>query len=391
MNHALKTLFLLLTLFLSLLLLIPGCEEETIKPDEGNDVDSRSLAEISDANYEEKTAIDQGIAGTVFRVTQADWAVGGVIIQNAEPVVANVGLYRIEEQEIPTDSTYEPWMYHEYTMFILISEANVTTDEEGFYEIEADIGEYVIAVSEESLPDTLDFMSVLLEDLGFGDMDPGVLPYDPWMDGPLYNRELLLASTSVESGEVRRVDVYLQTLEDPWWPPTDTTDPPPDTSGWPPVDSTTFSVIEEYWELLAVNRERVTIETGMFGTVTKWTGDFMPVTPDGSIEPMQYPIRIHEAYVVNFDSTSGDYTPYSPILTEVPTPLMTEVTPDEMGFYQAELPPGDYSAFAVIGEDSLFPVQAYTFSPMGTVYMPGVINEGDVIEVNYEVQLRATF
>jgi hypothetical protein len=242
----------------------------------------------------------------------------------------------------------------------------------------------MVVVSEEDLPDTLAI-------------------FDPMLDmGWFQDSNYLMTSVEVLADSVRKIDFYLEPQDIyPWWPPDDSTitwppddstivEPPDSGWGWP-GDST--DIYFKYMLLLEHNREKVSIDMGVFGTVTNWTGDFM--TGDfmiGSIDPARYPVRVYKG--ITWSADNLEVYPNSMIVKSVFSDLVTEGTPDEEGFYQFELPEGEYSVFAVIGTDSMICAPDMTMDPMSPLpglLPPGMIAAGDIVEVDLFNSLNTTF
>lgn len=379
---------------LLLVLLVSACSEETLTPPD--DTSQRSFYEISSDNFDQKTSITQGVAGTVFKVTSADIGIGGIIVQDATPMQANIGLYDTDYIEMATDpygdSTY--FIYNDTLLVpVFVAVTRTSSDNDGFYEIPAEPRSFTMIVSEQELPDTLNPFSMLNWDFPLFGGDPEDFAYPPdvgsynlFDDLYWFDQNVLMSQVLVLPDSVRKADVFLQTPEDPWWPPEDSLDPwwppedtvitwPPDTGWvWPPDSLNPYIA---YWDLLEYNRGRVTIETGIYGTVTDWRY--------GGIDPMPYPVRVYEvAYPDSDDVTFGESLD-GWWISEVHTPFIAEVYPDSLGFYQVELPAGDYSVFAVFGGDSLFGVLTYNMSPMIQPYLPGTIEEGFPADATIEV------
>lgn len=368
---------MLAILLMVLPLLFLACQQETLGPADNQDNNEtlETLARISASNFQNKTTVTQGFAGTVFKITRGEWAVGGFVIEDAAPVQANVGVY---------DYSYDDSVYY-FRAPDPILMTQVRSDEQGFYEFALDPGYYMVVVSEEELPDTLAIFDPMTGMNGFEDSS------------------FLMTSVEVLADSVRKIDFYLQPQDIyPWWPPEDSTvvqppddstivEPPSDTLwGWP-GDST--DVYFQYMLLLEHNREKVSVNTGAFGTVTKWTGDFMPGDYiAGRIDPARYPVRVYQG--VKWTSDDLDVYPNSMIVKSVFADLIAEKTPDEEGFYQFELPEGEYTVFAVIGTDSMVCAPDMTMGPMsplpGTL-PPGMITDGNTIEVDLMNTVPATF
>jgi hypothetical protein len=99
------------------------------------------------------------------------------------------------------------------------------------------------------------------------------------------------------------------------------------------------------------NERKVTITQGIWGDVWFWQGVFNYgiCASTGTVTPVARELRIHE-----FTRTDQlDYDPDTPaFFTAIRSPLVATVHSDETGFFQIELPPGQYSIFVV--EDNLF-------------------------------------
>jgi hypothetical protein len=109
------------------------------------------------------------------------------------------------------------------------------------------------------------------------------------------------------------------------------------------------------WEcpdiLPPTNQSKVTITQGIWGDVWFWQGIFSygVCTSTGTVTAVPRELRIHE--FTRLDQL--DYVPDRPaFFTAIHSPLVATVHSDESGFFQIELPPGQYSLFVV--EDSLF-------------------------------------
>jgi hypothetical protein len=131
----------------------------------------------------------------------------------------------------------------------------------------------------------------------------------------------------------------------------------------------------------ARNDDCVTIAQGLWGDVWFWDGDFMPICPDGTVTPAVREIRVHTL------TTIGEVTPAGPAFyTEVHTPLVATLQSDRLGFFEAELPPGSYSVFAV--EDTLL----YANGVDGDGHIcPVEVLPGQVTSIRVDITYRASF
>ena len=95
---------------------------------------------------------------------------------------------------------------------------------------------------------------------------------------------------------------------------------------------------------LALNTSRIQIVTGVHGTVSSKEGNCMPVVQPGSNTcthcPVSRTLRIY-AYTRTQDAVAAAGKPQ--FFQQVRTTLVREISSDADGFYQAELPPGQYS------------------------------------------------
>jgi hypothetical protein len=97
------------------------------------------------------------------------------------------------------------------------------------------------------------------------------------------------------------------------------------------------------------NHELVSINQGVWGDVWFWRGDFQPTCASGTITAASREVLLYER--VNTDSVTSVHQG-SPFYTEIRAKLLGTTHSDAMGFFQLELPTGDYSLF--VREDSLF-------------------------------------
>lgn len=93
------------------------------------------------------------------------------------------------------------------------------------------------------------------------------------------------------------------------------------------------------------NEKKVTISTGVWGTISSIEGNCMPpVMPgEGSCTqcPVQRTVRIYE-YTLRSEAIPASNPP-GVFYNSFNTTLIKEVATDENGFYQVTLPPGRYS------------------------------------------------
>ena len=143
-----------------------------------------------------------------------------------------------------------------------------------------------------------------------------------------------------------------------------------------------------YWECRRIyppsNEGEVTITQGVWGDVWFWQGIFFPGTcPPGTIRAVAREMRVHE--LTHLDQV--DFAPDGfPFYTAIHTQLVATVYSDSSGFFQVELPPGQYSLFVV--EDTLF--YANFFSVDGNIF-PVTVKEGRVAHRRFDITYKAAF
>ncbi len=103
----------------------------------------------------------------------------------------------------------------------------------------------------------------------------------------------------------------------------------------------------------AANAGKVTITSGVWGTVSQMSGNCMPIMGPGSTCrhcAIQRTVRFYEYTTRNqataAPNTGGFYTAFS-------TQLVREVPADALGFFQADLPPGTYT-MAIVENGMLY-------------------------------------
>jgi hypothetical protein len=94
------------------------------------------------------------------------------------------------------------------------------------------------------------------------------------------------------------------------------------------------------------NASKTNISNGIYGTVSSMEGNCMPMVQPSSNTcthcPVNRTLRVH-ALTRSQDATSVSGKPG--FYTSVNTLLIREITTDNEGFFQVELPPGQYSVF----------------------------------------------
>lgn len=95
------------------------------------------------------------------------------------------------------------------------------------------------------------------------------------------------------------------------------------------------------------NEASVTISQGVWGDVWFWQGDFMPVCPQGTVLAVSREVVVFEQVATGDIFPPGDSGTF---FDEIPTDEIARVESNTRGFFQIELPPGDYSVFVVEGD-----------------------------------------
>lgn len=102
------------------------------------------------------------------------------------------------------------------------------------------------------------------------------------------------------------------------------------------------------YQVYADNTKKVTITNGVWGTVSFVEGDCMPtvLTCNSCCRncPVQKTVKIYQ-YTTLSNAVTSD--PYKVFFDTFNTRLVTQVDTDENGFFQAEIPEGNYSIVVV--------------------------------------------
>ena len=151
--------------------------------------------------------------------------------------------------------------------------------------------------------------------------------------------------------------------------------------------ATLCSCIRENWayktdQLYRQNKKYITIEQGVWGTVTERTGDWMPIAGAQKGEgPNECPIKsIVRAYepVSIADFEREGISIFN--ITDIPSKLVAETTSNKNGFFEMNLQPGEYSLFVTYDGET----QAYGFDGIGNIGKITIL-ENDKVEFNLVV------
>ena len=94
-------------------------------------------------------------------------------------------------------------------------------------------------------------------------------------------------------------------------------------------------------KVIANNNQKITIKTGLTGTLLKKEGNCMPSPVNSSCK--QYPVS-RSIYIFDY-STLKNVVGYGPFFTSVNSNLIGKCKADDEGFFQFSLSPGKYSIF----------------------------------------------
>ena len=107
-------------------------------------------------------------------------------------------------------------------------------------------------------------------------------------------------------------------------------------------------------QVYADNAKKVTITSGIWGTVSNMEGDCMPTVPPSTNTckncPVQRTIKIYQ-YTLQANATPSDNSPV--FFDSFNSPLVAQVDADENGFFQVNIPSGKYS-IAVVENGNLY-------------------------------------
>lgn len=100
-------------------------------------------------------------------------------------------------------------------------------------------------------------------------------------------------------------------------------------------------------ELMVHNRQKITIQQGLAGTLTYKTGNCMPGLRENDCETgscRETPLK-DSLYVYSYTLDNQAARDNEGYYTSVSTTLAARIAPDYEGFFQASLAPGTYSVF----------------------------------------------
>ena len=132
------------------------------------------------------------------------------------------------------------------------------------------------------------------------------------------------------------------------------------------------------------NDDKVSIEQGIWGDVWFSEGDFMPVCPSGTITAVAREIRVH--LLTTFDDVVVAPDANTSFYSEINSDLVATTWSGNDGFFEVELPPGQYSIFVV--EDTLF--YANSGDGAGNIN-PIEVFENEVSEILININYEASY
>lgn len=134
------------------------------------------------------------------------------------------------------------------------------------------------------------------------------------------------------------------------------------------------------------NALKVTVADGIWGTVASMEGNFMPMVPPvsgrGTTCPVKRTVRIY-AYTTLADATRSANSVV--FFDSFSTPLIKEVITDENGFFQAQLPAGNYTIVTI--EDG----KLYAGGSDGSGGLNPLTYSGGLQKVNITLTYKAVF
>lgn len=131
-------------------------------------------------------------------------------------------------------------------------------------------------------------------------------------------------------------------------------------------------------------REKVTIDEGVFGLALYWQGDFRGICAQGSITKVATRLHFYEP------TTQSETTVLSlaGFYSEINTQRITSVNTHEDGFFQVELEPGTYSVFAEDTEEGVF----YSYGmDSGGIINPVIVYPDSVSAFQFNFVFDAVF
>jgi hypothetical protein len=109
-------------------------------------------------------------------------------------------------------------------------------------------------------------------------------------------------------------------------------------------------------DLIKSNTLKVSLNTGIAGTLLKKEGNCMPmIGGSGNTSCKTYPVR-RTIMIYNY-STTNDVDGWAPFYKTVHSKLVAQVNADQDGFFQVAVDPGKYSIF--IKENNSFYANSY--------------------------------
>lgn len=102
------------------------------------------------------------------------------------------------------------------------------------------------------------------------------------------------------------------------------------------------------------NAKKVTISSGIWGTVSSMEGDCMPTVPPSTNSckncPVQRTVKIYQYTLISNATPSGNSSVF---FDNFNSPLVAQADADENGFFQISIPAGHYS-IAVVENGKLY-------------------------------------
>ena len=135
------------------------------------------------------------------------------------------------------------------------------------------------------------------------------------------------------------------------------------------------------------NQQKVTITSGVWGTISSIEGNCMPMVMPGQGSctqcPVQRTVRIYEYTLIS--QTEAATNPRGVFYNNFNTNLIKEIATDENGFYQTPLPPGRYT-FVIMENGKIYANESDGAGGLN----PHNITEG-LNKVDIAMNYKATF
>lgn len=151
----------------------------------------------------------------------------------------------------------------------------------------------------------------------------------------------------------------------------------------PSCETINIKYISDIDKLIAKNNQKITITTGLSGTLLKKEGNCMP-SPSSALSSSckQYPVS-RTLFIFDY-STMQNVVGYGPLFYTVNSNLIGQCNADNEGFFQFTLSPGKYSIFIL--EDNKY--YANGFDGLGGI-SPVIVKADSVSTIKLSLDYAA--